>query len=88
LLDKVQTVLRGLVLGATDNNVEIVLVESVKHDLHTAVAHDLVNLAVLLTADEFFVLVGKLDLHAHVVLRLLHEWDVADHHQSSPNSIV
>jgi hypothetical protein len=88
LFDQIEAVLRGLVLGTTNYNVEVVFVESVKHDLHTAVAHDLVDLAVLLTTDEFFVLVGKLNLHTHVVLRLLHEWDVADHHQSSSNSIV
>ena len=51
-------------------------------------AHNLVDLAVLLTADEFLVLVCELDLDAHVVLRFLHEWDVADDHQCSSNSIV
>lgn len=88
LLNEVKTVLRGFVLGATDYDVEVVLVEAIEDDLHTTVAHDLVDLAILLTTDELFVLVGKLDLHTHIVLRLLHEWNVTDDHQSSPDSIV
>ena len=88
LFDKVETVLCGLVLCAAYYNVEVVLIEAVKDDLHAAVAHDLVDLAVFLTADEFFVLIGELDLDTHVILRLLHKRDVADHHQRSPHSII
>jgi hypothetical protein len=88
LLDKIKTVLRSVILGAAYYDVEVVLVEAVEDDLHAAVAHDLVDLAVLLTADKFFMLIGELDLHAHVVLRLLDKGDVANHHQSSSYSVV
>lgn len=88
LLDQVESVFSGLVLCTTNYNVKVVLVEAIEHDLHAAVAHNLVDLAVLLAADEFFVLVCKLNLDTHVVLRLLHEWDVANHHQSSSHGIV
>ena len=50
--------------------------------------HDFVYLAVLLTRDKFFMLIGKLNLDTHVVLRLLDERDVANHHESSSHGIV
>lgn len=88
LFDKVETVLGGLILGTADHNVKVVLVETIKDNLHAAVAHDLVNFAVFLSADKLLVLIGKLNLDAHVVLRLLDEGDVANDHQGSSDSII
>lgn len=63
-LHEVQAVLRSLVLRAAYINVEVVLVEAVEDNLHVALAHDLVDLAVLLATDELLVFVGELDLDA------------------------
>ena len=51
-------------------------------------AHDLVDLAVLLAADEFFVLIGELDLHAHLVLTPLHKRDLVDNHHRRLHSVI
>lgn len=88
LFDEIKSIFRGFILGTADDNVKVVLVEPIKDNLNAAVAHNLVNLAILLAADEFLVLVGQFDLDAHVVLRLLDEGNVADDHESSPDRIV
>ena len=49
-------------------NVEIVIVQSLEFDLNVAGLHDFVDLSVLLSANEFTVLVRELDLEANLVL--------------------
>ena len=88
LFDEVEAILSRLVLCTAHDDIEVVLVEAIEHNLYAAVAHDLVDLAVLLAADKLLVFVGELNLDTHVVLRLLHEWDIANHHQSSSHSII
>ena len=47
------------------------LVEGLELDLHIGCLHDLVDLAVLLPADEFAVLVRKFDLEADLMMESL-----------------
>lgn len=63
LFHKFKAISRGVVVLTTNVNVEVVLIESIKDDLDVRMAHDLVNLAVLLATDEFFMFVCKLHLH-------------------------
>ena len=50
--------------------------------------HDLVDLAVLLSADKFLVLVGKLDLDPHLVLATLDKGNLIDDHHARLDRIV
>lgn len=88
LLDHLQPIFSGLVLGAADYNVEVVLVEDIEDDLNATVAHDLVDLAVLLTTNKLFVLVGKLELDAHTVLGLLDKRNSFNHHHGSLYGVI
>lgn len=51
-------------------------------------SHDLVYLAVLLSADKLLVLVGKLDLHTHLILAALDKRNLVDHHHPCLDCIV
>lgn len=88
LLDKIQAVLGGLILIAAHVDVEVVLVEAIKDDLHVALAHDLVDLAILFATDKLLVLVGKLDLHPHLVLAPRDERNLVDNHHARLDGVV
>ena len=75
LLHQSQTFLHGGVVVCQDVDVEVVLAEVVENDLDIAVAHDLVDLAVLLAAHKFLVFIGELDLDTNLVLDCSHELD-------------
>ena len=51
-------------------------------------SHDLVYLAVLLSTDKFLVLVGKLDLHTHLILTAFDKRNLIDHHHPCLDCIV
>ena len=55
-------------VAAGNLNVEIVIIQRLEFDLDVACLHNLVDLSVLLSADELAVLVGKFDLEADLVL--------------------
>ena len=57
---------RCVIAGDVDQ--EVVFVESLKLNLHVSSLHDLVDLAVLLPADEFAVLIRELNLEANLVV--------------------
>ena len=69
-LQQRETLQNGRV-ASRDVDEEVVLVERLELDLNVRRLHDLVNLAVLLTANEFAVLVRKLDLEADLVMESL-----------------
>lgn len=88
LLNKGQTLLHRVVAGGHDIDVEVILIEAVEDDLDTALAHNLVDLSVLLAADEFLVLIGKLDLDANLVLRLHEKLNLGHDHQGRLHRVV
>lgn len=51
-------------------------------------AHDLVDLAVLLSAHKLLVFVCQFDLDSHLILRASHEGNVVNDHQSGFDRIV
>lgn len=51
-------------------------------------AHDLVDLAILLATDKFLVLVGQLDLHTDLVLRLGDEFEIRDDLQGRFDGVI
>ena len=51
-------------------------------------SHNLVYLAVLLSTDKLLVLVGKLDLHTHLILATLDKRNLVDHHHPCLDCIV
>jgi len=61
-LYQIQTVLGRLVLGAAHVDVKVVLVPTIKDNLDIALAHDLVDLSILLATDKLFMLVRELNL--------------------------
>lgn len=70
LFNKSETLLHRVVCRCHDINVEVVLVETIEYDLNIALSHNLVDLAVLLATDKFFVLIGELNLDTNLVLGL------------------
>lgn len=56
--------------------------------MSNTLSHDLVDFAVLLAAHEFFMLVGKLNLDADLVLSTLHKGDLVYDHHCGFDSIV
>jgi CO dehydrogenase/acetyl-CoA synthase epsilon subunit len=74
LFDKRKTLLHRVVCRCHDINVEIILIEPIENDLDVALSHNLVNLTVLLAADEFFVLIGELNLDTNLILGLRHKF--------------
>jgi len=87
-LHEVQSTLRSLVLRTAHVNVEVVLVEAIKDNLHIALTHDLVDLTVLLAADELFVLVRELDLDTQSALGSLQERKAVDDGHRSLDRVV
>ena len=57
-LNKLQSVFSCVVRRATNIDVEVVVIETIEDDLNIGMRHNLVDLAVLLAADEFLMLVG------------------------------
>ena len=55
-------------IGASDVDEEVVVVEGFELDLDVRSLHDLVNLAILLAADELSVFIGQFDLEAYLVM--------------------
>ena len=53
---------------SSDIDEEVVLVERLELDLDVGRLHNLVDLAILLAADELAVLVSELDLEAYLVM--------------------
>ena len=51
-------------------------------------AHDFIDLAILLPTDKFFVFIGKFDLNANLILCPFDKRDLSYHHHSSFNSII
>lgn len=51
-------------------------------------SHDLVDLAVLLAADELLVLIRKFNLHAHLILTPLDEWNLIDDHHRRFHRVI
>lgn len=104
LLNKIKTIPRGFVLGATDINVEVVFVKPIKDDLDIAcnnirrgrlvwksgptLAHYLVDLPVLLPTHKLLMLIGKFDLDTDLVLSSLDEWNEVNDHHCSLDSVV
>ena len=56
------------VVRSSDVDQEVVVVEGLKLDLDVGRLHDLVDLAILLAADELAVLVSELNLEAYLVM--------------------
>ena len=88
LLHQSQTLLhRGVVVGQ-DIDVEVVLAEVIEDDLDVAVAHDLVDLAVLLSAHKFLVLIGEFDLNTNLVLSCGEELDLRQDLESLLDGLI
>ena len=87
-LHKIQSTLCCLVLRTAHVNVEVVLVEAIKDNLHIALTHDLVDFAVLLAADELLVLIRELDLNTQRALGALQERKAVDDRHSSLDRVV
>ena len=51
-------------------------------------SHNFVDLTVLLTTDEFFVLIRKLYLHTHLIRCSLDEWYLIDDHHRRLDSVI
>ena len=67
LLKKGKT-LQHRCIVTSDVNEEVMLIESLELDLDVGRLHNLVDLAILLAADELAVLVSELDLEAYLVM--------------------
>lgn len=57
-------------------------------EIGLTLAHDLIDLAVLLSTDKLLVLICKLDLDAHLVLASLHKWNLVDNHHCGFHCVV
>ena len=51
-------------------------------------AHDLVDFAILLTTDEFLMLISQLDLHSHLVWCSFDKRNLIDHHHGGFDGII
>jgi len=88
LLHKPQTLLHGVVGAGLNFDVEVILAEVVKHDLDIALAHDLVDLAILLATNELLMLVGQLNPDTDLARREGNGFNLREDHKSIFNIFV